>query len=125
MFRVVRGSDLWNEILAIGELAGDLEKRASIHVRVAGSNPAQRWADDRSNANWIAEALAAALTQENVKVFIDTFADVERGFFMRNGVTDRRYNPRLGSHVARHLYAALNRDHAPLHAHAACRADVR
>ncbi|MEH6627735.1 MAG: hypothetical protein V7739_14920 [Motiliproteus sp.] len=48
------------------------------------------------------------MIQPNVDVFVDTFADNDRGYFVKNGVVDRRYNPRIGSQVVRNLYAELN-----------------
>jgi hypothetical protein len=80
---------------------------------MTSTNPAEEFKDDLSNANRIAEALVGALTvcgseQPVVDVFIDTFADIDRGYFVRNGLVDRRYNPRLGGHVVRNLYSVLN-----------------
>jgi hypothetical protein len=62
---------------------------------------------------------ASAPGGPGIEVFVDTFADIDRGYFLRHGLVDRRFNPRLGSHVVRHLYAALNegmpdRDPGPL-----------
>ncbi len=108
VFRVLNEQPLSAEIQAIGQLATDLDTKASIHVRLATSNPAGESLDDALHANRIAEALVASVTQPNVRSFIDTFADIDRGYFVRNGVVDRLYNPRLGSHVVMNLYAALN-----------------
>ena len=63
-----------------------------------------------------AAALFSAVLYEDVCVFADTFADVDRSYFRRAGVVDRRYNPKLGSRVIRHLYAALNATPGELHA---------
>lgn len=108
VFRVLNEQSPWAEIQAVGNLAANLDTSASVHVRLATSNPASESLDDALHANRIAEALVASVTQPNVRSFIDTFADIDRGYFVRNGVVDRRYNPRLGSHVVMNLYAALN-----------------
>ena len=108
VFRVLNEQPLSAEIRAAGQLAADLGTKASIHVRLATSNPAAESLDDALHANRIAEAMVASATQANVRSFIDTFADIDRGYFVRNGVVDRLYNPRLGSHVVMNLNAALN-----------------
>lgn len=109
--RVVRQASPWADIATAGEMAKALDRRTAVHVRM--TNPAEEFTDDLTNANRIAEALAGALTwcgpgQPTVDVFIDTFADIDRGYFVRNGLVDRRSNPRLASHVVRNLYGALN-----------------
>ncbi|WP_315980331.1 hypothetical protein [Aliamphritea spongicola] len=40
-------------------------------------------------------------------MFVDTFADNDRGYFVKNGVVDRRYNPRSASLVVSNLYSEL------------------
>lgn len=107
VFRIPRERACWDEIIAIGDMARDLDIRASVHVRLATSNPAAEACDDLENANQIAEALTASLTQPHINVFLDTFADVDRGYFVRTGVVDRRFNPRLGLQVVRYLLAAF------------------
>ena len=43
-----------------------------------------------------------------MKIILDTFADSDRGYFVRTGLVDRRYNPKLGSHVVGNLIALLD-----------------
>jgi len=43
-----------------------------------------------------------------VEVFLDTFMDLDRGYFPRHGLFDRRFNPRPASFVFRHLVGVLN-----------------
>jgi hypothetical protein len=113
VFRVVRQASPWTAIAAAERAAAALGIRASVHVRMASTNPAEAFADDRANANRVAEALTAALAaaspgRPEVDVFLDTFTDIDRGYFLRHGLVDRRFNLRLASHVVRHLHAALN-----------------
>ena len=63
--------------------------------------------DDEWVAGRLAEAVAATAAFEDIYVFVDTFADVDRGYYRRHGVVDRFYNPRLGFAVVRHLIAAF------------------
>ena len=108
VFRLPSSAESWETILSVGRLAADLGTKASVHLRVAGANPALAASDDRRLARRLAEALMAALCCPEVSVFADTLADIDRGYFVRHGVVDRRYNPRLGARVLRHLYGALN-----------------
>jgi hypothetical protein len=85
---------------------------------MTSTNPAEAFRDDLANANRVAEAMAAVIAhwapgRPDVDAFIDTFADMDRGYFVRHGLVDRRYNPRLGGRVVRHLYAALNQSVRP------------
>ena len=72
--------------------------------------------DELWAANRLAQSLAAAATQPHFHGINDTLADFDRGFFRPYGVVDRLYNPRLGFHVLRYLYGALNAERAPLQA---------
>ena len=90
------------------ELAAAHQIRCSLHLRLAGENPAEANYADPANARRIASALLAAKAQQRVDVFVDTFADNDRGYFVKNGVVDRRYNPRLAGKVTGHLYAELH-----------------
>jgi 3',5'-cyclic AMP phosphodiesterase CpdA len=111
VFRVVRQASPWTAITAVEAAAAG--GRASVHVRMASTNPAEAFTDDLASANRVAEALTAAVAASGpgrpaVDVFLDTFADIDRGYFVRHGLVDRRFNPRLAGHVVRHLHAALN-----------------
>lgn len=116
VFRVVHDRSPWQDIQTIGKIASELGTKASIHVRLATASPADISLDDHKHANRVAETIVAAETTTGVRAFVDTFADVDRGYFVHSGVVDRRFNPRLGARVAGHLMAALNRTAEPLRA---------
>jgi predicted phosphodiesterase len=115
-YRILRQVSPWSEIAAIAEIAAASNIRAAVVVRMNSWNPAEPFEDDSANANRVAEALAAAVAHgtQGIDVFLDSFADVDRGYFPRTGLVDRRWNPRLAAHVIRNLYAALNETPAPL-----------
>ena len=69
--------------------------------------PGLQQTDDEWVANRVAEAVAAACAFEDVHVYADTFADVDRGYYRRHGVVDRFYNPRPGFEVVRQLTTAF------------------
>jgi 3',5'-cyclic AMP phosphodiesterase CpdA len=67
----------------------------------------------KDNANRVAETLAASLASGNLTSYLDTLADADRGYFVHTGLVDRRFNPRLGLTVVRHLHGALSSDPGP------------
>ena len=126
--RVLRERSPWDEIRAARDIAAELTTSVSVQIRLAATEPAAVLDDELDTANRVAETVLAALATEGIDVFLDTFNDVDRSFFARTGLVDRRYNPRLPSLVYRHLHAALNRVETPpeaLLAHATDSADLR
>ncbi|MDP6805702.1 MAG: hypothetical protein QF902_10315 [Rhodospirillales bacterium] len=97
VFRIVREASVWDEI-------------ATVTVRLAATeSPAEAVRNDLEHANRVSEAVVAAAAFPEIDVFIDTLADIDRGYFVRNGLVDRLYNPRLAAVVVRHLNEALAR----------------
>ena len=80
---------------------------ASLHLRLTGFNPAGAMRDDTWAAQRTAEALFCA-AGTGVTVFADALTDIDRGYFVRNGVLDQTCNPRRAARVIGHLHAALN-----------------
>jgi hypothetical protein len=76
-------------------------------VRLALDNPAQTVEDELADANRVAETVAAARACRNTVAYLDTLNDVDRGYYPRLGLVDRRFNPRLAGRVFQHLQAAL------------------
>jgi UDP-2,3-diacylglucosamine pyrophosphatase LpxH len=105
---VFRVGSQQSAVLAIqqaAQLSFALDIVASIHIRMGSENPAQAMSNEHWTANRVAEATAAALAYPKVNVFVDTMADIDRGYFPRLGVVDKMFNPRLGYYVVRHLNA--------------------
>ena len=65
-------------------------------------DPAEYMGNNFRVANRVAESVVGAAATE-VDVFVDTFMDLDRGYYPRVGLYDRRLNPRIGSHVLAHL----------------------
>ena len=81
--------------------------RISLHVRMSIGNLGSRQEDESWVSHRAAEALMAAAAFDDVHAYLDAFADIDRGYFVRQGVVDRLFNPRPAFHVIRHLNAAL------------------
>ena len=85
---------------------------AVVNVRLASEDPAVYLTDDLWVANRVAESVVAAAHPPGVGVFADTFMDLDRGYFPRVGLYDRRLNRRTGGYVLTHLQGVLN-DYGP------------
>jgi len=107
-FRVARGEAAWDSVRAVHGLSRALGIRTCAYMRLASDNPADAPVDDLATANRVAETVVAAFGCPGVDVWLDTFNDVDRGYFRRSGLVDRRYNPRVGFHVYRNLHSALS-----------------
>lgn len=107
VFRLRFDESPWEVFPRIAEFARGHGVRAAVNVRLASENPAEYNQDDRAIANQVAEALLAAFAIGDCDVFIDTYVDVDRGYFPRHGLFDRRYNPRPASFVYRYLQGWL------------------
>jgi hypothetical protein len=101
-------------LAAIHQAARPLGLHATGELRMVSDNPAEAFVDDLANANRIAEAMVTAHTLEGVTIFVDSLIDVDRGYFARTALYDRRYAPRLAGNVVRHLAALLGEMPTPL-----------
>ncbi len=124
VIRIPRGRSPWDDMVAGQALAADLGIAAAFQVRLAADNPAHVLADDRDTAGRVAETVVAGLAHPGTDIVFDTFDDVDRGSFARNGLIDRRYNPRAAGLVYRHLHAALSGLPAPCLVAREARADA-
>lgn len=108
LFRIARDKSPSDEIRAIDRIVAELGTHGCAYVRLAADNPAQAMDDDLANAARVAETVVAAFAfEKHVQVWLDTLSDVDRGYFPRNGLVDRRYNPRMAGHVYRNLHRVL------------------
>lgn len=107
VFRVDRGVSAWSGIQTAQEFAIAQGKRAIVNVRFASDEMSGGQMDDLATANRAAEATAAALAADRLTVFLDTLVDQDRGYFRRNGLIDRLFNPRLAAWMVRNLHAVL------------------
>ncbi|HJN77811.1 MAG TPA: metallophosphoesterase [Myxococcota bacterium] len=71
--------------------------------------------DDRAVALRVAEAAISAWAHPHLAVFLDTLVDHDRGYYPRNGLLDRRCNPRPALFALRHLARLLPERRADAH----------
>ncbi len=109
VFRLARSTEVRHGIAAAVASAAEASLQAQIHVRLAADSPAQIEADETSNAHRILEAAFCSHYYRGSAIFLDTLSDVDRGYFPRTGLIDRRCNPRLAGRFLRNLNGALSR----------------
>lgn len=114
VFRIGPTEDPWREIPAIDALARAGGYHGVATVRLASENPAAYPQDDHAVAERVALALVAAAAMGDGSAFLDTMIDLDRGYFPRHGLYDRRYNRRLASFVFGHLVSVLNEHEGPV-----------
>lgn len=83
-------------------------------IRLADDNPAAYPRNDAKIARRVVETALAASSLKATSVFLDTFMDLDRGYFPRHGLYDRRLNPRLAALCLMHLTDFLNRHPGPV-----------
>ena len=66
---------------------------ARLYVKSTEASPAESFEDETANGLRFAEGLLASVAFD-VGVILDTFDDMDRGYFARTGLVDRRFNPR-------------------------------
>lgn len=112
VFRIEGATSPWQAAQSAVAACSGHGLKASLHIRMTKGPPGLKQTDDDWVANRVAEAVAAACAFEDVHVYADTFADVDRGYYRRHGVVDRFYNPRPGFSVVRYLVSALGQTSA-------------
>ena len=95
---------------AISARVTELGIQASVMLRLAPNSLAEHNTDDHAINCRVAETLATGHWLKNLDIFFDTFIDVDRSYFVRNGFYDRLLNPRTSAHVFRFLNTVFQHD---------------
>jgi len=103
VFRIPGEIAPWRATQDIADVCQGVGLKVSLHIRMTKGSPGSTPCDDNWVANRAAEALAVAVANSSMQVYLDTFADVDRGYYRRHGVVDRYFNPRPAFHVLRHM----------------------
>ena len=81
---------------------------SNVQVRTVGRNPGARQDDEHLIAERAMLASMGVAAHPQVEATLDTFADIDRGYFIRKGLVDRRYNPNAGWRALRTLHGLLD-----------------
>jgi hypothetical protein len=103
VFLVTGDGKPYLDIKSVSKFATDEQTRVLIHLKMPRLGEGAAFEDDRTIANVVAESIAAAHGVPDVNLFLDTLVHHDRGYYPRDGLLDRRYNPRLPFYIARHL----------------------
>ena len=107
VFRISLDRSPWEDVQELHRLMSERNTKAIVNIRLASENPAEYITDDLKLANQVAEAVLVGYAYDDVSVFIDTFMDLDRGYFPRHGLFDRRFNPRPASFVFKYLQSTI------------------
>jgi len=108
VFRIARGTAAREGIARAAAAAEGRGLRAQVHVRLADDSPAQARRDEWRNTCRVLETALCSHFHRGHRIFLDTLGDVDRGYFPRTGLIDRRGNPRLAGRALRNLNGALS-----------------
>ncbi len=78
---------------------------ASVHLRVAGDNPALLQNDEQVTIDRVTSAMDFTQEQSQLRIFCDAFTECDRGYFGKIGAIDRLGNPSA-------LLYAIKKEHA-------------
>ncbi len=102
--RIDRDLDLLSTASSLVRFAAQSGLSVLGAIKLTDASIARCRDDDVDTARLTAEALLAARMSPQVCYVFDTFMDVDRGYFPRNGFIDRMFNPR----PALRTYAAMS-----------------
>jgi 3',5'-cyclic AMP phosphodiesterase CpdA len=105
-----------SNVARIADVSRNLNLEPLICVKLAPARSASDPPTDHIIANRVAEAVLCAWCDPSVEIFLDTFEEIDRGYFLRPGLVDRRCNPRVAGRVFRNFQLALQnlKPNAPL-----------
>jgi len=106
-FRIAFGDALLTAWQAVDALRSELGLRALLSLSLAPSHPSDANRDEIAIAHRVALAVAIGRFAPDTRLFLDTFVEVDRGYFVRSGLLDRRYTLADAGHVWRTLSGAL------------------
>ncbi|MBZ8132716.1 metallophosphoesterase [Afifella sp. IM 167] len=107
VFSLAWADPLAETVASLRARAAAIGTKADINIRLASENPAELIDEPAAVAGRVAEAVALAHAYPDTAFFLDTFIDMERGYFPRLGLYDRRLNPTLAGQVYRNLSILL------------------
>ena len=108
LFTILRDVEPWDAVQALESFGQRTGKRASLYVKATSPSPAKAFQDEDANWQRMKEATLASVAAQNVDVILDTLTDIDRGYFIRTGLVDRRYNPKKAGRAMTALMIELS-----------------
>lgn len=103
VFRLSQEEDTEQALNSIEQTCSKFDLQASVHLRIAGDDPSENGPDCESITDRVETALHSVETTNTIRIFCDTFVEIDRGYFPRYGAIDRCCNP---SSISRIVQAA-------------------
>ncbi|SOZ20105.1 Calcineurin-like phosphoesterase family protein 5 [Cupriavidus taiwanensis] len=94
----------------ISTMSRETGMRAGMLVRLATDNPAQPQDDEPALCMRLVEAAVAAYRHPTLNVVLEGMVDFDRGYFLRLGMVDRSFNPRVSGCILKYVIATLARE---------------
>lgn len=114
-FGLPRAEPLEPALQTLSLLAQDTGAIVTATLSLMGAGPNEAHTDDADTRALVAQALALAQRHPGVDLQLDTFMDIDRGYYVRHGLVDRRSNWRPAG-LALALARAAQVEHHRLHA---------
>ncbi|WP_167525751.1 metallophosphoesterase family protein [Cupriavidus oxalaticus] len=89
------------------QLPETLGMQAGMLVRIATDNPAEAQTNEVALCAQLVESALAAYRHPSLSVTVEGMVDFDRGYFLRVGMFDRSFNPRVGGLVLKHWISML------------------
>jgi 3',5'-cyclic AMP phosphodiesterase CpdA len=105
-FSLARTEPLERSLEALGRLAAETGMAVVASRSMTPAGPNDTALDDAANRAFVEESVAAAIRHPRVELFLDTFMDVDRGYYVRSGLIDRSANWRPAGEALARLAAS-------------------
>jgi hypothetical protein len=101
--RVPYGESALDAIAHLGDLQRSSNLQIVINICLLPDKSSLNNDDDDAISFRVAEACFASLMNPQIHIRLDTFVDIDRGYFLRHGLIDRRHNPRKAGLLIKHI----------------------
>ena len=108
LFTILRDVEPWSSVLSLEEFGRKMGKKAALYVKATSPSPALAFQNEADNWARMKEATLASVAAKSVDVVLDTLTDIDRGYFIRTGLVDRRYNPKEAGRAMTALMTELS-----------------
>ena len=108
--RVPYGDSVLDAIAHLGALQSSSDMQIVANICLLPNKSSLNNNDDDAISLRVAEACFASLMNPQIHIRLDTFVDIDRGYFLRHGLFDRRHNPRKAGLLIKQIkdvYGAL------------------
>ena len=105
--RIRINDQLKDHLDQVSLILNKFNSRISIHLISSDPNPAVELNDTKQLEAGTQQVFQFAVNHPNINFFIDVFADIDRGYFVRKGLVDRHHNPNAAATLLKNLQNSL------------------